>query len=183
VTPPPSAEKPAAEKAESPQEGRKAVQKSSWLWMVVAGVVLVAGTGAGIYAHRVNGRMVILQRQLAQTRATVQAALEKVSALKIPKDLSTDVANLEVTAAKLRAADEALRRSFNDEMQKIPALEARLSDAHSALKGRLANAEQEFKAFQDKNEGRMTNIIAVIKNQDKVLRRLAEESATPQNEE
>ena len=183
VTPPPNSENAATEKAEPPPEGRKAVQQSSWLLVIVAGLALAAGTGAGIYAHRVNGRMVVLQKQLAQTRATAQAALEKVSALKIPKDLSTEVANLEVTANKLRAADEALRRSLNDEMQKLPALETRLSDAHSALAGRLATTEQEFKAVQERNEGRLTNIIAVLKNQDKVLRRLAEASATPRNEE
>ena len=103
--------------------------------------------------------------------------------LKIPKDLSTEVASLEVTANKLRAAEEALRRSFNDEMQKIPALETRLSEAHRALVAKQTEAEQELKAFQEKNEGRLTNIIAVLKNQDKVLRRLAEASAAPQNEE
>lgn len=183
MTPPPSTENAAPETAEPPQAGRKAAQKSSWLWVIVAGAALAAGTGAGIYAHRLNSRMAALQKQLAQTRATAQATSEKVSALKIPKDLSADVAGLEVTANKLRAADEALRRSFGDQSQKILALETRLSDTHGALAARLATAEQELKAFQEKNEGRLTNIIAVLKNQDKVLRRLAEPSATPQNEE
>ncbi len=146
-------------------------------------MALAAGTGAGIYAHRLNSRMVLLQRQLAQTRVTAQAALEKVSTLKIPKDLSADIASLEVTAAKLRAADEALRRSFNEEMQKIPVLETRLSEARNALAARLATAEQEFKALQERNEGRLTNIIAVLKNQDKVLRRLTEPSAKAHSEE
>ena len=54
-----------------------------------------------------------------------------MDALKIPKDLSTEVASLEVTANKLRTADEVLRRSLNDDMQKIPALDTRLSDAQS----------------------------------------------------
>jgi len=183
VTPPPSTENAVPEKAEPPPEGRKAIQQSSWLLVIVAGVGLAAGTGAGIYTHRLNNRMAVLQRQLVQTRTTAQAALEKVSALKIPKDLSADVASLEVTANKLRAADDALRRSLNDEIQKIPALETRLFDAHSTLAARLAIAEQELKAFQEKCEGRLTNIIAVLKNQDKVLRGLAEGSATPQSEE
>ncbi len=127
--------------------------------------------------------MTVLQKQLAQTQVAGQATFEKVNALRIPKDLSAEVASLELTANKLRAADEALRRSFDDQSQKIPALETRLSDTHGALAARLAMAEQELKAFQEKNEGRTTNIIAVLKNQDKVLRRLVEASATPQNEE
>lgn len=183
MIPPPNSENAAPEKTEPPPENRKAVQKSSWLLAIVAGLALAAGTGAGIYAHRLNSRMVLLQRQLAQTRVTAQAALEKVSTLKIPKDLSADIASLEVTAAKLRAADEALRRSFNEEMQKIPVLETRLSEARNALAARLATAEQEFKALQERNEGRLTNIIAVLKNQDKVLRRLTEPSAKAHSEE
>ncbi len=150
---------------------------------MVAGVAMVVAIGAGFYAHRLQVRVALLQTQLTQTRANAQAALEEVGSLKIPKDLSTEVASLEVTANKLRAAEEALRRSFNDEMQKIPALDTRLTDAHRALVAKQTEAEQELKAFQEKNEGRLTNIIAVLKNQDKVLRRLAEASAAPQNEE
>lgn len=181
--PPPSAETSAAIRAESPQEDRKTVQRASGLLLLVAGLAMVVASGAGIYAHRLHVRVALLQTQLTQTRATAQAALEEVVSLKIPKDLSTEVASLEVTANKLRAAEEALRRSFNDEMQKIPALETRLSEAHRALVAKQTEAEQELKAFQEKNEGRLTNIIAVLKNQDKVLRRLAEASAAPQNEE
>lgn len=180
--PPPSAETSAAIRAESPQEDRKTFQRASGLLLLVAGLAMVA-SGAGIYAHRLHVRVALLQTQLTQTRATAQAALEEVVSLKIPKDLSTEVASLEVTANKLRAAEEALRRSFNDEMQKLPALETRLSEAHRALVAKQTKAEQELKAFQEKNEGRLTNIIAVLKNQDKVLRRLAEASAAPQNEE
>ena len=150
---------------------------------MVAGLAMVVASGAGIYAHRLQVRVALLQTQLTQTRATAQAALEKVGALKIPKDLCTEVASLEVTANKLRAAEEALRRSFNDEIGKIPALDTRLSEAHRALATRLADTEQESKKYLERNEVRLTNVIAVLKNQDKVLRRLAEASATPQNEE
>ena len=181
--PPPSAETSAAIRAESPQEDRKTFQRASGLLLLVAGLAMVVASGAGIYAHRLHVRVALLQTQLTQTRATAQTALEEVGSLKIPKDLSTEVASLEVTANKLRAAEEALRRSFNDEMQKIPALESRLSEAHRALVAKQTEAEQELKAFQEKNEARLTNIIAVLKNQDKVLRRLAEASAAPQNEE
>lgn len=181
--PPPSAETSAAIRAESPQEDRKTFQRASGLLQLVAGLAMVVASGAGIYAHRLHVRVALLQTQLTQTRATVQAAMEEVGSLKIPKDLSTEVASLEVTANKLRAAEEALRRSFNDEMQKLPALETRLSEAHRALVAKQTEAEQELNAFQEKNEARLTNIIAVLKNQDKVLRRLAEASAAPQNEE
>ena len=181
--PPPSAETSAAIRAESPQEDRKTFQRASGLLLLVAGLAMVVAIGAAIYAHRLHVRVALLQTQLTQTRATAQAALEEVGSLKIPKDLSTEVASLEVTANKLRAAEEALRRSFNDEMQKIPALESRLSEAHRALVAKQTEAEQELKAFQEKNEARLTNIIAVLKNQDKVLRRLAEASAASQNVE
>jgi hypothetical protein len=184
LTPPPSsAETSAAIRAESPQEDRKTFQRASGLSLLVAGLAMVVASGAGIYAHRLQVRVALLQTQLTQTRATAQAALEKVGALKIPKDLCTEVASLEVTANKLRAAEEALRRSFNDEIGKIPALDTRLSEAHRALATRLADTEQESKKYQERNEVRLTNVIAVLKNQDKVLRRLAEASATPQNEE
>lgn len=181
--PPPSAETTAAIRSESPQEDRKAIQRVNWLLVLVAGLAMVVATGAGMYAHRLHVRVAILQTQLTQTRATAQAALQKVNALKIPQDLSTEVASLEVTANKLRAADEALRRSFNDELGKIPALDARLSDAHKTLAAKQTEDEQELKAFQEKHEARLTNIIAVLKNQDKVLRRLAETAAAPQSQE
>jgi hypothetical protein len=54
---------------------------------------------------------------------------------------------------------------------------------HKALAAKQTEAAQELKAFREKNEGRLTNIIAVLKNRDKVLRRLAEASAAPQNQE
>jgi chromosome segregation ATPase len=151
--------------------------------ILVAGLTLAVAIGIGAYAHRLNGRVTVLQAQLAQTRATAQATFEKVSALRIPKDFSTEIASLEVTANKLRAADDALRRSCDEQSQKIPALETRLSDAQSALAARLADAGREMKAFQEKEEARLTNIIAVLKNEDKVLHRLTETPPAPQSEE
>lgn len=151
--------------------------------MLIAGVAVAVAVGAGIYAHRLNDRVTILQTQLKQTRATAQTALEKVSVLKIPKDLSTEVASIEVTANKLRAADEALRRSFDEQSQKFSALEAYISEAHSALAARLTDTEREITGLQSKNEARLTNIIAVLKNQDKLLRRLTETPSTPRSEE
>ena len=151
--------------------------------MLTIGIAVAVVVGAGIYAHRLDGRMTILQTQFKQTRATAQTALDKVSALKIPKDLSPEVASLDVTANKLRAADEALRRSFDEQSQKLSALEKHLSEAHSALAARLTDTEREITALQSKNEARLTNIIAVLKNQDKVLRRLTESPSTPRSEE
>jgi len=183
LTPASSIETPRAIRAESPQQDRNAIQRASWLLVLAAGLAIIVATGAGIYAHGLHGRVAILQTQLTQTRTTAQAALEKVNSLRIPKDLSAEVASLEVTVNKLRAADEALRRNLNEEMQKVPALDTRLSDSHKALAAKQTEVEQELKAFQEKNEGRLTNIIAVLKNQDKVLRRLAEGSAPPEKQE
>ena len=182
-TPTPRTENPADDKSESPRESREAVQRPNWLVVLVAGLALAVASGAGICAYRLNGRMLILQTQLKQTRATAQAALDKVSALRIPKDLSTEVASLEVTANKLRAADEALRRSFEEQAHNIPALEKRLAEAQSVLHARLTEAEHGLKAFQEKEEARVANIIAVLKNQDKVLHRLTETPPAPHSEE
>ena len=185
-TPPARAESPAQETPTPPLEVRKARQMQSWLLIPLAGGALVVAIGAGAYAHRLDRRETILQAQLAQTRAAVQANLDRLNALKIPKDLSGEVASLEVTANKLRAADEALRRSFDEQSQKIPVLESRLFDAQNALTARLTQTEQESKAFREKEEMRVTNIITVLKNQDKVLRRLTDTAEThlaPQSQE
>ncbi len=182
----PRTENPAQETPEPPREERKARRTPNWLFIPLAGVALVIAIGAGAYSQRLDRRITIIQTQSKETRAALQATLDRLNALKIPKDLSTEVASLEVTANKLRAADEALRRSFDEQSQKIPALESRLFDAHSALAARLTEAEHELKAFQQKEETRVTNIVAVLKNQDKVLRRLTETSEThpaPQSEE
>lgn len=151
--------------------------------MVTVGIAVAVAVCAGIYAHRLDGRMTILQTQLKQTRATAQTALDKVSALKIPKDLSPEVASLDVTANKLRAADEALRRSFDEQSQKFSALEKHLSEVTTALAARLTDVEREITALQSKNEARLANIIAVLKNQDKVLRRLTESPSTSPSQE
>ncbi|ODU25457.1 MAG: hypothetical protein ABS95_00130 [Verrucomicrobia bacterium SCN 57-15] len=185
-TPASSTEISAQERPTPPREDRKVGHRLNWLLIPVVGLALVVATGAGAYVHRLNGRVTVLQAQLAQTRAAAQTALDRVSALRIPRDLSTEVASLEVTANKLRAADEALRRSFDEQSQKIPALESRLSDAHSSLAARLTEIGQESKAFREKEEMRVTNIIAVLKNQDRLLRRLTETSEThpaPRSEE
>jgi hypothetical protein len=179
----PNTEIAAASMAELPQEDRQVPQNTSRWSGLVAGFALVVAAGVGVYSYRLQTRAAVLQTQLIQTRATAQAALETVNTLKIPKDLSADVASLEVTANKLRAAEEALRRSFNDEIQKIPALDARLSGAHSALAARQAETEKEVKTLQEKNDGRLTTIITVLKNQDKILRRLADATTSPTNEE
>ena len=179
----PNTEIPAASMAERPQEDRHAPQNTGrWLGLV-ASFALVVAAGVGVYSYRLQTRAAVLQTQLIQTRATAQAALETVNTLKIPKDLSADVVSLEVTANKLRAAEEVLRRSFNDEIQKIPALDARLSGAHSALAARQTETEKEVRTLQEKNDGRLTTIITVLKNQDKILRRLADATTSPTNEE
>lgn len=183
VTPTPRTENPAQDTPVPPREARNAKQGPNWLLMPLAGVALAVATGAGAYAQRLDRRVTIIQIQSKETRAAVQATLDRLNSLKIPKDLSAEVASLEVTANKLRAADEALRRSFDEQAQKLPGLEKRLADAQSVLDARLTDAERGSKAFQEKQETRLTNIIAVLKNQDKVLRRLAETHPAPQTEE
>jgi hypothetical protein len=68
------------------------------------------------------------------------------------------------------------------DLKKIPALDSRLAAQGNAMASKQTATEQALKSFVEKCEGRMDTIIAVLKNQDKVLRQLVEGKAKPGNE-
>ena len=161
---------------EAPQSNRISLRTIGF----IAAILVAAGAGACtcILQQKVEA----LRTQLIRTQAAAQAALSTVNSLKIPKDLSADLASLEATVNKLKAAGEARQKTFDEEIKKVPALDSRLAAQGNALASKQTATEQALKSFVEKNEGRMDTIIAVLKNQDKVLRQLVEGKAEPGNE-
>jgi uncharacterized protein HemX len=147
---------------------------------LIAAILVAAG--AGLYTCILQQQVQALRTQLVRTQAAARAALGEINSLKIPKDLSADVASLEATVNKLKAASEARQKTLDEEIKKIPALDSRLVAQGNALASKQTATEQALKSFVEKNEGRMDTIIAVLKNQDKVLRQLVEGKAEPGNE-
>jgi len=145
---------------------------------LIAAILVAAGTG--LYTCILQQQVQVLRTQLVRTQAAAQAALGEINSLKIPKDLSADVASLEATVNKLRAASEARQKTFDEEIKKIPALDNRLAAQGNALASKQTATEQALKSFVEKNEGRMDTIITVLKNQDQVLRKLVEGKAGPE---
>ena len=148
---------------------------------LIAAILLAAG--AGLYTCILQQQVQALRTQLVRTQAAAQAALGEINSLKIPKDLSADVASLEATVNKLKAASEARQKTLDEELKKIPALDSLLAAQGNALASKQTATEQALKSFLEKNEGRMDTIIAVLKNQDQVLRRLVEGKAETTKEQ
>ena len=144
---------------------------------------ILVSAGAGLYTCILQQQVQVLRTQLVRTQAAAQAALGEINSLKIPKDLSADVASLEATVNKLKAASEARQKTLDEEIKKIPALDSRLAAQGNALASKQTATEQALKSFVEKNEGRMDTIIAVLKNQDQVLRRLVEGKAEATKEQ
>ena len=167
--------------AEPPMTEAPRSSKLSLRTMGLIAAILVAA-GAGLYTCILQQQVQALRTQLVRTQAAAQAALGEINSLKIPKDLSADVASLEATVNKLKAASEARQKTLDEEIKKIPALDSRLAAQGNALASKQTATEQALKSFVEKNEGRMDTIIAVLKNQDKVLRQLVEGKAEPGNE-
>lgn len=146
--------------------------------LVLAIVALIAVGAAGYYACHLQKQMIQLQSRLNAVQAVARDSLGKVDALKIPKDLTVEVNGLEISINKLRTADDAIRKNLTDEVQKIPAVETRLSETDRALAARIGETESALSLLRSGNESRLTNIIAILKNQDRILRRLTARPAT-----
>jgi len=161
------------------------VPRSSKLSLRTLGLIaaILVAAGAGLYTCILQQQVQALRTQLVRTQAAAQAALGEINSLKIPKDLSADVASLEATVNKLKAASEARQKTLDEEIKKIPALDSRLAAQGNALASKQTATEQALKSFVEKNEGRMDTIIAVLKNQDQVLRRLVEGKAEATKEQ
>jgi uncharacterized protein HemX len=168
--------------AEPPMTEAPGRSKLSLRTLGLIAAILVAA-GAGLYTCILQQQVQVLRTQLVRTQAAARAALGEINSLKIPKDLSADVASLEATVNKLKAASEARQKTLDEEIKKIPALDSRLAAQGNALASKQTATEQALKSFVEKNEGRMDTIIAVLKNQDQVLRRLVEGKAEATKEQ
>ena len=168
--------------AERPMAEAPRSSKLSLRTLGLIAAILVAA-GAGLYTCILQQQVQVLRTQLVRTQAAARAALGEINSLKIPKDLSADVASLEATVNKLKAASEARQKTLDEELKKIPALDSRLAAQGNALASKQTQTEQELKSFVEKNEGRMDTIITVLKNQDQVLRRVVEGKAETTKEQ
>ncbi len=168
--------------AEPPMTEAPGSSRLSLRTLGLIAAILVAA-GAGLYTCILQQQVQVLRMQLVRTQAAARAALGEINSLKIPKDLSADVASLEATVNKLKAASEARQKTLDEEIKKIPALDSRLAAQGNALASKQTATEQALKSFVEKNEGRMDTIIAVLKNQDQVLRRLVEGKAEATKEQ
>ena len=168
--------------AEPPMTEAPRSSKLSLRTLGLIAAILVAA-GAGLYTCILQQQVQVLRTQLVRTQAAARAALGEINSLKIPKDLSADVASLEATVNKLKAASEARQKTLDEELKKIPALDSRLAAQGNALASKQTQTEQELKSFVEKNEGRMDTIITVLKNQDQVLRRVVEGKAETTKEQ
>jgi uncharacterized protein HemX len=167
--------------AEPPMTEAPGSSRLSLRTLGLIAAILVAA-GAGLYTCILQQQVQVLRTQLVRTQAAARAALGEINS-QIPKDLSADVASLEATVNKLKAASEARQKTLDEEIKKIPALDSRLAAQGNALASKQTATEQALKSFVEKNEGRMDTIIAVLKNQDQVLRRLVEGKAEATKEQ
>jgi len=135
---------------------------------------MLVAAGALVCASLQQQKVQALKLQVNRVQATAQAAFNTANNLRIPKDVSADIASLEATVNKLRAANEARQQSFNEEIKKLPALENRLADQATALASKQTELDREIKSFQATEEKRLSTTITVLKNQDRILRQLVE---------
>jgi uncharacterized protein HemX len=161
---------------EAPQSNRISLRTIGF----IAAILVAAGAGACTFI--LQQKVEAQRTQLNRTQAAAQAALSTVNGLRIPKDLSADVASLEATVNKLKAASEARQKTFDEEIKKIPGLDGRLTGQNNALAAKQTETGQALKSFQEKNDGRIATIVTVLKNQDQILRRLVEGKAEPTKE-
>jgi len=144
---------------------------------------MLVAAGALVCASLQQQQVQALKLQLNRVHTGAQAAFNTVNSLKIPKDLSADLASLEATVNKLRAANDARQQSFNEEIKKLPALENRLSEQATALASKQTELDREIKSFQATEEKRLSTIITVLKNQDRILNQLLERNPESSKEQ
>lgn len=147
----------------------------------IAGMLVAAA--ALVCASLQQQKVQALKLQVNRVQAAAQAAFNVANNLRIPKDVSADLASLEATVNKLRAADEARLQSFNEQVKKLPALENRMTEQAAALATKQTELEREVKSFQATEEQRMSNIITVLKNQDRILRQIVERNPESSKEQ
>jgi len=147
---------------------------------------MLVAAGALVCASLQQQKVQALKLQVNRVQAAAQAAFNTANNLRIPKDLSADLASLEATVNKLKAANETRQQSLNginEEIKKIPALDNRLAEQATALASKQTELDRENKSFQAIEEKRLSTIITVLKNQDRILRQLVERNPESSKEQ
>ena len=146
---------------------------------------LVISVAAFGYAFALQQKMDVLKARLATAQATANTALKTSKSIPVPRDFTPDIVRVEATViSKFRVTDEYLQKTMPEEIKKSRDLEARLAAENKETSNSLASiarAIEQVRQSAQKNEQRCSNVITILRNQDKVLRRLAQkETPEPQ---
>jgi hypothetical protein len=146
---------------------------------------LVLSVAAFGYAFTLQQKMEVLKARLATAQATANTALKTSNSLPAPKDFTPDITRVEATViSKFRVTDEYLQKTMPEEIKKSRDLEARLAAENKETSNSLASiarAIEQVRQSAQKNEQRCSNVVTILRNQDKVLRRVAQkETPNPQ---
>lgn len=139
------------------------------------------GLAAVVWAFALQKELADLHRQLASAQSTADAAFRIAKMVPAPRDFASDIARLEATmTTRLKAVNQL--QSLPEELKRIPVLEAHVASDLKAITNTIAGMAATVQSTQDAlnaAEKRIADIAAVLKNQDKVLRRLAANDKTP----
>ncbi len=170
---------PTTEQKPEPEIQRKTqetAKKSKSFAAMFSGAALVISVAALGYAFTLQQKVVVLNAQLAKAQATADSALKTAKSIPAPRDFTPDIARVEATVvSKFRVTDEYLQKTIPEQIKKIAALQARLTAENKETansESSVAQAIEQIRQSGQKNEGRFTNVITILRNQDKVLRRL-----------
>jgi len=166
-------QRPEPEMQSKTQEPAKALKSNVGMLLSAALVISVAGLG---YAFTLNQKLGEMKGQLATAQSVADAALQTAKSVPPPRDFTPDIGRVEATViSKFRVTDEYLQKTIPDEFKKIAALEARLTAENEEMSNSVSRVEQSIGQLQEadqKNEERLTDVITILRNQDRVLRRL-----------
>lgn len=174
-----SPQQPQLETRSTPQDTAKKSKSFAGVFSPVALVLSVAALG---YAFALQREVNVLKLQLGKAQAAADSALKTAKAIPVPRDFTPDIARVEATViSKFRVTDEYLQNTFPEEIRKISATEARLTAENRDTSNSVASAVQaiqQLRQSSQKVEERFSNVVTILKNQDKVLRRLVQKEAS-----
>lgn len=170
-----SPQQPRLEMQSKPQDSAKKSKSLAGVFSPAALVLSVAALG---YAFALQREVNVLKFQLGKAQATADSALKTAKSVPVPRDFMPDIARVEATViSKFRVTDEFLQKTIPEEIRKISAMESRLTTENRETSNSLASATQtvqQLRQSSQKIEERFSNIITILRNQDKVLRRLVQ---------
>lgn len=160
------------------------------LAMLVATLGLLVGAGGVGFGVILQKKVNILQATLAQniteTKTANTKATEALSTAKSIPDYSKDIGRVEATMNnRFLPLDKAINKDLPEEIKLLKATDERNVAANKELANALnttATVLRQTKDLAEKNDANNQNIIAILKNQDKVLRRLVQPASSEQGE-